>query len=134
MRKSYVSQNVTVSIVLIALIIGTIYLLFIFSSAIWKSQRKEKLYEEFRKDIARLEEENASLSERYDLQRTDEFFDKYAKSNLGKINPGEKVIIIENTPETPPLDFSGLSDEEKEMEILKARPIREQWWHFFFEK
>ncbi len=133
MTKSYATQNLAAYIFLIAGIIATLYLLFIFSNAVWNSQRKEKLYAEFYTDINRLEEENKKLSERYSFQKTDEYVDKYAKANLSKVNPGEKVIILQEAKEKDPFDFSGLTSKEIELEKLKIRPIREQWWAFFFE-
>ena len=133
MKQSFTSQNFPAYILLITGIVATVYLLFIFSNSLWDAQRKERLYEEFQKDIQRLEEENKTLLERYSFQNTEQFIDKYAKSNLGRVNPGEKVIVLPEEPTEGVLDFDGLTEEEVQLAILRNRPIREQWWHFFFE-
>ena len=133
MRRSS-SQNFTASLLLIAGIVATVYLLFIFSNALWKSQKQEKLFAEFQAEIERLEKENRQLAERYALQRTKQFIDRYAKANLGKVNPGERVIVLPEEEEEKKLNFEGLTPSEIEIEILKNRPIREQWWHVFFEQ
>lgn len=133
MSRSFTSQNFTAYMMLIGGIVLTVYVLFVYSNSLWEARRKEILYAEFQEDIQRLEEENETLTDRYWFQKTEQYFDKYAKTNLGKVNPGEKVIILPQEDEINPLDFTGLTPEEIEREILKNRPIREQWWHFFFE-
>jgi|GEM_PF-6403425 len=134
MKQSFSQQHFSVYIFLIGGMVATLYLLFIFSNALWKADRKEQLFAEFQKEIERLEDENKTLSERYALQKTPEFLDKYAKTNLGKVNPGEKVILLPQQQPEDVLHLEGLSPAELQKELLKQRRIPEQWWYYFFEQ
>ncbi|MBU2213396.1 hypothetical protein KKC44_01895 [Patescibacteria group bacterium] len=71
--------------------------------------------------------------------RSSQYKDKYAKENLGLVNPGEKVLIIQK----PTLSL-GPNEEESEMrseqreaaylELLRQMPILEHWKLYLFEK
>ena len=101
------------------------------------------LFEKTLKDLA---EENRKIAEGIDqgyrdleYYRSDQFKDKYAKENLGKINPGEKVLLILQAP-TQPLFLTEDSTTEKErreaayFEILQQMPIFEHWKLYLFHR
>lgn len=71
---------------------------------------------------------------------SDQYKDKYAKENLNKINPGEKIIVISNPPKDPALaDMNNTAlDNEKQdaayFELLDQMPVIEHWNLFFFHR
>jgi hypothetical protein len=71
--------------------------------------------------------------------RSDLFKDRFAKQNLGKINPGEKMIIITQPP--PLLPDSPLDDpkrverqEAAYQELLRQMPVSEHWKLYLFHR
>lgn len=101
------------------------------------------LFEETLRD---LEEQNgkiaASIEEGYkDLEYygSDQFKDKYAKENLGRVHPDEKVLIITAKPRGA-LTGTGETVNEKEhreaayLEILRQMPVLEHWKLYLFHR
>ncbi|MFH0770708.1 MAG: hypothetical protein V1926_05030 [Candidatus Peregrinibacteria bacterium] len=70
--------------------------------------------------------------------RSSQYKDKYAKENLGLVNPGEKVLIIRKSgPEEVIENGSETVSEEQEaayFEHLRQMPVLEQWRLFFFHR
>ncbi len=71
--------------------------------------------------------------------RSDLFKDRFAKQNLGKINPGEQLLIITKPP--PILQDSPLSDPKLEerreaayIELLRQMPVLEHWKLYLFHR
>jgi len=71
--------------------------------------------------------------------RSAQYKDKYAKENLGKLNPGEKLIII--TPDRDarmPFAQSGSTERDRQeaayFELLQQMPVIEHWQLFLFGK
>ncbi len=82
----------------------------------------------------RIEEEQGDL----DYYRSAQFKDKYAKETLGRLNPGEKVLIItqEPSPEisaSPDVSFSEQQTAEFE-ETLRQMPVYLHWRLYLFER
>lgn len=74
-----------------------------------------------------------------DYFRSVQFKDKYAKENLNKLNPGEKVMIITRAPPSDVLPTASgsalrLQQEAKFMEFIQQMPVSEQWWLYFFRR
>ncbi|MBU0458000.1 hypothetical protein KJ652_00335 [Patescibacteria group bacterium] len=71
--------------------------------------------------------------------KSTQYKDKYAKENLGLVNPGEKVLIIQH-----PLAIASNGKEASEMqkeqqqaaflELLRQMPLIEHWKLYFFER
>ncbi|MBI3331536.1 hypothetical protein HYZ99_01090 [Candidatus Peregrinibacteria bacterium] len=101
------------------------------------------LFEETLKTIG---EQNQGLRETIvlgyqDLEyyRSAQFKDKYAKENLGKLNPGEKALIITEPPKTGtgPIDTSIEPTERQQAayeEILRQMPVLQHWHLYLFHK
>lgn len=71
--------------------------------------------------------------------RSEQYKDKFAKENLNKLNPGEKMIIITETPKPVKGDvIDDILDRERReaayFEILRQMPIFEHWKLYFFEQ
>jgi cell division protein FtsB len=72
--------------------------------------------------------------------RSTQYKDKYAKEQLGMVNPGEKVLVItqENADRTGPLetDTAAASDQEEAayFEMLRQMPVLEHWKLYLFRR
>jgi hypothetical protein len=68
--------------------------------------------------------------------RSVQYKDKFAKENLGKVNPGEKVLIITPHSEStvPVDDTEGISEqrEARYFEFLRQMPVPQQWLLYLF--
>jgi hypothetical protein len=71
--------------------------------------------------------------------RSAQYKDKYAKENLGRLNPGEKILIITEQPEAPAL--AGSDDltptevqEATYQEYLRQLPTILHWRLYLFER
>ena len=99
----------------------------------------------FEETLGSIQQQNNALRDKIgmgfaDLEyyRSTQFKDKYAKENLGKLNPGEKVLIITNQPTGTP----GASDTEEATarqqaayeELLRQMPVIEHWQMYLFRK
>ncbi|PIQ76595.1 hypothetical protein COU78_02710 [Candidatus Peregrinibacteria bacterium CG10_big_fil_rev_8_21_14_0_10_49_24] len=104
---------------------------------------RNALFEETLKNINK---QNNSLREKitHDYQnleyyRSTQYKDKYAKENLGLVNPGEKVLIITQDTNVAsfPLDASATTADQQEaayLELLRQMPVAEHWKLFFFHR
>lgn len=101
------------------------------------------LFEEHLRQISLQNDDLAAdiLEEKGDLEyyRSAQYKDKYAKENLGKLNRGEKVLIITETPSAAPVFASDdLTPSEQQTaayeEILRQMPIVLHWKLFIFER
>ncbi len=74
-----------------------------------------------------------------DYYRSAQYKDKYAKETLGRLNPGEKLLIITQKPPSldinPGPDFS-VSEQQTAAfeETLRQMPVYLHWKLYFFEK
>ncbi len=74
-----------------------------------------------------------------DYYKSAQYKDKYAKENLGLVNPGEKVLIIQH-PLTLRFDNETLSKAQAEqrevafLELLRQMPVLEHWKLYLFNK
>lgn len=101
------------------------------------------LFEHTLEDIA---DQNDLLREKIEEGKRDleyyqsaQYKDKYAKENLGKISPGEKVLIITEQANTldPFAELDQVASEVQEeayLELLRQMPTIEHWKIYFFHK
>lgn len=92
--------------------------------------------EEKNKEIARSIERGYSDLEYY---RSDQYKDKYAKENLGRMNPGEKVLIITQGPRGTATGTGASAaqlqrQEAAYFEVLRQMPVLEHWRLYFFHR
>ena len=71
--------------------------------------------------------------------RSTQYRDKYAKENLGLVNPGEKVLIITEQATNPLLDDTLRETREDQQEIayfevLRQMPVIEHWQLYLFNR
>lgn len=98
----------------------------------------------FERTLSELQGENeqiaAGIAEGYqevEYYRSDQYKDKYAKENLGRLNPGEKVIIITEAPGTPASNPESAEAERLRREaafedMLRNMPVLEHWSLYLF--
>lgn len=100
----------------------------------------------FEQTLQDLEAQNAlialSIEKGYgDLEyyKSDQYKDKFAKENLGKTNPGEKLVILTQPPK---IDQESVIDDilDKErreaayFELLRQMPVVEHWKLYLFRR
>ena len=100
----------------------------------------------FEKTLEDMQAENNKIAEKInegydDLEyyESSQYKDKFAKENLNKLNPGEKMLIIaSNTPDPDiPSEDTALDKERREaayFEFLSQMPVSEHWNIFFFHR
>jgi hypothetical protein len=99
----------------------------------------------FEQKLTEIEAENAihagkieTLYRDLDYYRSEQYKDTYAKENLGRLNPGEKVLIITSTQKDGAASPAGLTTEETKearlTELLKQMPVIEHWQLYLFQK
>ncbi len=100
----------------------------------------------FEQTLSDIETENLRIADTIELgygdleyYRSAQYKDKYAKENLGKLNPGEKLIIITPDPNARgPITQSGSTELERReaayFELLQQMPVIEHWQLFLFRR
>jgi hypothetical protein len=100
----------------------------------------------FEQTLSDIEVENQRIAQTIeqgygDLEyyRSAQYKDKYAKENLGRLNPGEKLIIITPDPNARnPVAMSGSTEADRReaayFELLQQMPVIEHWQLFLFRR
>ncbi len=100
----------------------------------------------FEQTLSDIEDQNsriaATIEQGYgDLEyyRSTQYKDKYAKENLGRLNAGEKLIIITPDPnDHKTFTASGSTDKDRResayFELLQQMPVIEHWQLFLFQR
>lgn len=100
----------------------------------------------FEETLRGLEQRNKDIASQIDRQyaeleyvHSDQFKDKFAKENLNRINPGEKVLLLTRIPQDPlvPRAEDATERERREaayVELLQQMPVIEQWKLYLFHK
>jgi len=98
----------------------------------------EETLQDIKKKNTRLIEEIETGYQDLAHVRSQQYRDKYAKENLGLVNPGERVLIISQAQKEDHLPQNTLSLEERQRvlfeEFLRQTPIIEHWQLFLFER
>lgn len=73
-----------------------------------------------------------------DYFRSPQFKNKFAKEKLGRVNPGEKTLLIPHMPETPAEEQDALPPEERQRalyeEFLRQTPVIDHWMLYLFHR
>ncbi|NOS68016.1 MAG: hypothetical protein HOO67_06700 [Candidatus Peribacteraceae bacterium] len=74
-----------------------------------------------------------------DYYRSTQYKDKYAKETLGRLNPGEKALVITKQPKAPELstsiEFTPTEQQQAAYdETLRETPVYQHWELFLFER
>ncbi len=100
----------------------------------------------FEDTLRRIEAENGALQDaivesqrNLEYYRSAQYKDKYAKENLSRLSPGEKILVITEQPQTPDVAAgeSLTSTEAQEaayQELLRQMPILQHWRLYLFDR
>ena len=101
------------------------------------------LFDQHLIDIAQQNDDlqNHITNEQGDLDyfRSSQYKDKYAKETLGRLNPGEKVLIITQQPKVPEIstsiDFTPSEQQQAAYEeTLREMPVYQHWELYLFQR
>lgn len=99
----------------------------------------------FDKTLEDIKKENTGLQDRIqsgyrdlDYFKSKQYKDKYAKENLGLVNPDEHALIIAQKQEDPVIQEMALTPTEEQEaayeELLRQMPVLEHWNLFLFHR
>ncbi len=100
----------------------------------------------FEQTLEDLEAQNAQIAATIekgfgDLEyyKSDQYKDKFAKENLGKVGAGEKLVILTQPPKLEKTDsIDDILDKERReaayFELLRQMPVIEQWNLYLFQR
>ncbi len=119
--------------VMFAAIIALVLILGInFSSRITASQPLQQTYDEVRREVARLQEEQARLIAERDYVRSDVYVERWARDEGKMVRPGEVLVI----PVPSSTEAQNVEDDAPFIAI-ETSPPQEQpwavWWALFFD-
>lgn len=103
-------------------------MLFLITTSIYKDYKNEQQILAIKMENEDLHQENIQKKDDLLYFRSEQFKDKYAKQNLGKINPGEKVIVFAEEKEN--IFFQDASNKKFERDPATL-PQLEQWYQYF---
>ncbi len=128
--QSYDSQLGVLRLVLVGLFFALTYMLYNLAVSVYENYQIEQHIAEFQNKNAELAEENRQKLEDFQYYTSDEYVEKFAKQNLGLINPGENVVII---PDEDLIIMSESDDAAALSEQIRATWSNpKKWWKFFF--
>ncbi len=96
--------------------------------------------------LLKIEKQNEDLQAGIDTEQSDldyyrsaQYKDKYAKETMGRLNPGEKMLIITQQPPSVDLDTGSEftpSEQQKAAldEMLRQMPVYLHWELYLFER
>lgn len=119
-----------VKILLLIEFVIAVYMIATLARSEYNSNQIEKYIEKLEAENMQIVLENEELKSDFDYYSSPQYQEKIAKQNLGKINPGEKVLVISNE--------KSVEDEISEMDLIpdevlenQNRPNWEKWWMYF---
>lgn len=124
------TSNITKLIIVVELIL-VIYLLNTLTVSVYRGYQIDQIIEQFQADNNRIADDNRKKSEDYDYFTSPEYIEKIAKQNLGLVNPGEEMIILENSTTQPSINTTQADQENADLADLSNQ---QKWWLFFFDR
>jgi cell division protein FtsB len=130
-----VSKQLTIVIGLI--VVG--FMAFGLALSFYRNVLFEETLEDIRVQNEKLQEGIAQGHRDLDYYRSTQYKDKYAKENLGKVKPGEKLLIIAQLPQSPvPTEDEAAAIERRRQErledMLRQMPVTEHWQLYLFDR
>ncbi len=124
-----------VTIVIGLTVVG--FMAFWLTLSFYRNILFDRTLEQIRAENERIAREIKQSEGDVEYLRSDQYKDKYAKENLGKITPGEKVLLITMEADTA---RDAVMDPAKEQErreaayqeLLRQMPIQDQWRLYLF--
>ena len=110
---------------LIVALLALVYMLFATGKIIWNNLQFDKQLKEIKTQISKLEDSNTTLAEQILYLQTDSFKEREARTKLGLVKPGEKVLVV------PPAQKS--IELPKPVEAPKEKDNWQKWLEYFFK-
>ncbi len=111
-------------VVYLLILIISLFIINNLIRSIFSLWQKHDLIGEAQKELQQEKNENQKLQDQLDRVKRTEFVEEEARNKLFMVKPGEKVVIMGNTPS----DSEQKKSSPKEIVI----PIWQQWWNLFF--
>lgn len=120
-----------VKILLIAEFFIAIYMIATLARSEYNSNQIEKYIENLEVQNQGIVQENDKLRSDFEYYTSPQYKEKMAKQNQGKVNLGEKVLIVLNEESTEPVDSLNLVPDK----VLENKNMKnwKKWWSYFTE-
>lgn len=109
-----------------------IYLLFTLLISEYKNYKVQRYIDDFDLRNQKIAAENVLLNNDLSYFNSPEYQEKIAKQNLGLINPGEKVLVIQVEDSLSESQRYEKSIQESEVKRINALPNHKKWWYYLF--
>lgn len=109
-----------------------IYMLFHLAISVYDDYQVNLRIQKFEEENERIAADNLNKKEEYAYFNSELFKDKYAKENLNRLQPGEKMIILPEKTENVFLGDNVLEEKEEKVGRIMLLSNREQWKEYFF--
>lgn len=98
----------------------------------------DQTLENMRTENLAMAEQNMDDRRELEYYHSEQYKDKYAKENLGRVRPGEKVLIITQPQTAPqygeaPTEAMQEQQEARFLELLRQMPVLQHWRLYLFE-
>ena len=108
------------------------YMFFVLATSIYRDYKLETEIETFEDEINDLAERANKKPSDLKYLQSDEYKDRYAKENLGLLNPGEKLIILPDPDQKVEQGPVELMTDILSPDSVLNQPNNRQWWEYFF--
>lgn len=131
--KKILSSKIT----LFLLLLGFIWLVVNLVNVYYKKYKINKEIEDLKQQITQTEKSNQQISAMIDYLSSQNFLEKEAREKLNMKKPGEQVVIVEPSKNTPTSSESALSQRaapnEQTAAISEPESNLMKWWKYFFK-
>lgn len=102
------------------------YLMFLVGKGVYANWQTDQKLKKIGTEIDLLSIENQNLKSQITYYQTDSFKEKEAREKLGLAKPDEKVVILQNEPQSPAPKETTSTENAGEK---KSNP--RLWWEYF---
>ncbi len=108
------------------------YMLFNLAISVYNDYQVNLRLERYLEENEKIAADNLNKQEEYAYFNSALFKDKYAKENLNKLQPGEKMIVLPEASENLFSENPIIEEKEAKIERVMLLSNREQWKKYFF--
>lgn len=125
-------NNLQIQTIIIIGFVVIAYMLFNLAISVYNDYQVNLRLNSYIEENDRIASDNLNKQDEYAYFNSDLFKDKYAKENLNRLQPGEKVIVLPEKTENLFLENSVLEKKEEKIGKVILLSNREQWKKYFF--
>ena len=119
-------------LILVIQLVLAFYLLFTLGVSEYKNYKIQKYIDEFDFKNQKIALENQNLNSELSYFNSPEYQEKIAKQNLGLVNPGEKVLVIQVQDSLSETQRYEKALEESRLQRISVLPNYRKWWYYLF--